>query len=468
MYTMSADWSEMRQMKRNMEAQPLSTETEITNPNWLEGQVHPQDRDRVQTAIEDAIREKSIFEQEYRVIREDGSLGWTLSRAVPLLDGDGEITNWFGAASDVTERKLGDDRKLESERQLREALEVTTDGVFSLDRNWNFVYLNSNARTLLAASGELIGRSYWEAYPENNREDSIFFLNYHKAMDEGIPSDFEGYYPEPYESWFQAIVRPTVQGITVFFRDVTASRKASAALIQSEKLADMGRLAASIAHEVNNPLEAVTNLLYLARTSKSLEDAAEYLETAEQELGRASAITNQTLRFHKQSTHPTEVTSGSLISGVLAVHHAKIVGAGLGVEERPRALRPIFCFEGEIRQVLSNLIGNAADAMQSGGRLLVRSRDGHNWRTGQQGLVITVADTGSGMARKTMKRVFEAFYTTKGLAGTGLGLWVSKEIVIRHQGALLVRSSQIQKKSGTVFSMFLPYDAVSRSDFQVV
>ena len=121
------------------------------------------------------------------------------------------------------------------------------------------------------------------------------------------------------------------------------------------------------------------------------------------------------------------------------------------------------CFDGEIRQVLNNLVGNALDAMPAGGgKVLLRSRDATNWRTGEQGLTITVADTGTGMSPQTLKKLFDAFYTTKGLGGTGLGLWISKEIVTRHRGTLLVRSRQTPGRSGTIFTMFLPYDAEAR------
>jgi signal transduction histidine kinase len=121
------------------------------------------------------------------------------------------------------------------------------------------------------------------------------------------------------------------------------------------------------------------------------------------------------------------------------------------------------CFDGEIRQVLSNLVSNAIDAMHpAGGRLLLRSREATNWTNGQRGIALTVADTGSGIALSTLNRIFEPFFTTKDIGGTGLGLWVSSEIVNRHHGALRVKSTQKPGRSGTVFTMFLPFDAVSR------
>ena len=245
--------------------------------------------------------------------------------------------------------------------------------------------------------------------------------------------------------------------------DITVSRQAAVALIQNEKLTAMGRLAASIAHEVNNPLESVMNLVYLARNSEDLETSREYLDVADRELRRAAAITSQTLRFYKQSTDPTEVASADLIGDVLAMHHGRIVNSRVRVETRLRAQRPIFCFDGEVRQVLNNLIGNAIDAMHPvGGRLLVRTRESPDWKTGRPGLVITVADTGHGMSAQTVEKASEAFYTTKGLGGTGLGLWVSKQILNRHHGCLRLRSSQAEVHRGTAVEVFLPHEAAVR------
>ena len=248
-----------------------------------------------------------------------------------------------------------------------------------------------------------------------------------------------------------------VQAISTVALDVTAQRRAEQALIQSEKLAAVGRLASSIAHEINNPLESVTNLLYLARHHASDAEQLRFLDLADQELRRVSIIANQTLRFHKQLSKPTEIGCQSLFTTVLNIYEGRLRNSGIAVESKKSTADLVLCFEGEIRQVLNNLVGNAIDAMPYGGRLLVRSRTATDWRTGRKGLVLTVADTGTGIDAATRTRVFEAFFSTKGIGGTGLGLWISLEIVTRHQGRLLLRSSQNAKHHGTVASLFLPF-----------
>lgn len=246
--------------------------------------------------------------------------------------------------------------------------------------------------------------------------------------------------------------------------DITVRKQNEEALLRTEKLAAVGRLSASIAHEINNPLESVTNLLYLIQGSNDLpQDVREYVDIAERELRRVSAISNQTLRFHKQSTHPTAITCEELIQGLLVLYQGRLINSRIQVEKRKHATTPVLCFEGEIRQVLNNLIGNAIDSMHPlGGRLLLRSREATHWPTERRGLMLTVADTGAGMSSEVKRKVFDAFFTTKGIGGTGLGLWVSKEIIERHHGALNVRSGQDEGHSGTVFTLFLPFEAAVR------
>jgi signal transduction histidine kinase len=267
-------------------------------------------------------------------------------------------------------------------------------------------------------------------------------------------------------------VKGQVKGLLKVGQDTTekvktceALKHARELLLQNEKLAAVGRLASSIAHEINNPLESVTNLLYLARTSEDGQQQ-EYLDTAEHELRRVSAISNQTLRFHKQSSSPREVTCDDLLATVLAIHQGRLLNSRIELRKGPISPKPILCFDGEIRQVLSNLVGNAIDALLASEdprvHLMIRSREATDWHSERRGLRVTIADTGGGIEAKSMEHIFDPFFTTKGMAGTGLGLWVSREIVERHKGNLRVRSSQRKGYTGTVFTLFLPFDAVVR------
>ena len=236
------------------------------------------------------------------------------------------------------------------------------------------------------------------------------------------------------------------------------NKRATAALMQTEKLAAVGRLASSMAHEINNPLEAVTNLLYLSKGKAVDPDVKGWLDEADLELRRISLIANQTLGFHKQSTRPQAITCLSLFSTTLSLYESRFKNAGITVEKRKRANEPVECFEGDIRQVLSNIVSNAVDAMPLGGRLIVRSREGTDWPSNRKGLVLTIADTGTGMDHDTQCRMYEAFYTTKGIGGSGLGLWISADIMQRHGGRISIKSSTKTGSSGTVVTLFIPFE----------
>ena len=407
-----------------------------------------------------------FFENRLVPVERDGVLEdvyWTYSYS-PIFGASGQTEGVMVTCQDVTAAFTSARKLAESTEALKQVLEATNDAVVSVDRDWKMTYFNPKAEAMYGPSRERTDQTVWEAFPDAVYEGSPFVEHYSRAMNEGVPGRFEAHYPEPLNVWLDLEVYPTKSGIVTFSRDVSELKRATAALLQNEKLAAVGRLAASIAHEINNPLESVTNLLYLARNSQDSAEVQDYLDTAERELRRVSVISNQTLRFYKQSTNATSVSCADLFEGVLSIYQGRLVNSRIHVERRKRACHPVECFEGEIRQILNNLIGNAIDAMHpAGGRLLIRSRDAHNWKTGQKGLALTVADTGQGMAPQVVNKIFEAFYTTKGIGGTGLGLWVSKEIVDRHKGTLRARSSTKEGRSGTVFTLFLPFDAVSRT-----
>ena len=239
--------------------------------------------------------------------------------------------------------------------------------------------------------------------------------------------------------------------------DISQHKRAEQALEKQEQMAAIGRLTSSIIHEINNPLEAVLNLLFLAQRADDLEQARPFLRNAEEELGRAADITAQGLKFHRQSSYPASANVIHIMQSVLALFKEKLrvarVEVGLETQDAPELL----CFAVELRQVFANLIGNAVEAIKNGGNITIRVRPGTDWQTGDRGVRITIADTGSGMSLETRKRMFEAFYTTKGSGGSGLGLWVTGRIVRKHRGHIHVRSRLGAQLGGTAFTLVFPY-----------
>jgi PAS domain S-box-containing protein len=249
--------------------------------------------------------------------------------------------------------------------------------------------------------------------------------------------------------------RARMTGIAI---DITRQKLAEESLRKTEKLATAGRLAATIAHEINNPLASVTNLLYLLRSNASLDATGqEYLAVAEQELGRVTHISNQTLGFYRDTTAPVSLDLGKTLRDLVSLYRGKLSGKNIKVDVRCHPKAEIIALSGEIRQVFSNLIVNAIDAMNPGGTLQVQIRRSREWKNGGiVGARFTIADTGCGISSEQRKRLFEPFYTTKQDVGTGLGLWVTKQLIEKHGGSIKLRSNARPPRTGTVFSVFLP------------
>lgn len=384
------------------------------------------------------------------------------------------IENFNGMVASLAEQRAGLNDTLSL---LDSMLANAPIGLAFVDRSMRFVRVNQvfAGLTGAAVSGHL-GRAVHDILPrpaagEIEAAVARVFTGEEEAVRNLELSGEGGKLKRPW-SWLISAypVRTTpnqVRWVGIIALDASDRKRSEEALRRSEKLAVTGRLAASIAHEINNPLEAITNLLFLLRNFVDLpEGAAQYTAMAEHEVRRISEITQQTLRFYRQPTQPARAPLSDLIDSVLSLYQNRMNVVNLRVERDYDREMSLFCFAGEIRQVFANVVGNAIDASSPGGRLLVRARRSRGWKNpSQTGIRFTVADTGAGIDPEARDHIFEAFFTTKEVTGTGLGLWVSHEIILKHHGSVRVRSRVAgddgvspEKSSGTVFEIFIPDD----------
>jgi signal transduction histidine kinase len=239
--------------------------------------------------------------------------------------------------------------------------------------------------------------------------------------------------------------------------EAAGRRRAEEALRRSEKLAASGRLAASIAHEINNPLEAISNAIYLARSCPP-EEIATYLKIADEELARVAQITKQTLNFYRETATPGVVKLSSLLDDLLILFKRKLEAKNLSVKKQYRDELEIWGLEGELRQAFANQIANAVYAMPRNGCLTIRIRRSKSWCNGQcPGTAVSLVDNGSGISEESLPKIFDPFFTTKQDVGNGLGLWITHDIVTRHGGYIHVRSKAHSDSSGSIFTTFLPH-----------
>ncbi len=248
-------------------------------------------------------------------------------------------------------------------------------------------------------------------------------------------------------------------GKILVLSDITDRKLAEYALRTAEKIAATGKLAHAIAHEINNPLEALTNLLYLANTSKSLESIRQLLRHATDEVDRIARITKQTLSFQRDTQHPLVLDVGEVVSEVVSVYQRSANARRVRVISQLRPSLAIRGFPGQLSQVFSNLVRNAAEAAPQGSEVVVRVRP--ICRGGREGTRVTIHDRGHGIPAEVRKQLFDPFFTTKELKGSGLGLWVSKNLIMKHNGTIRFRTSTREGASGTTFEVFLPVGGVA-------
>jgi PAS domain S-box-containing protein len=360
-------------------------------------------------------------------------------------------------------------------------------------------YVNPAFCTLVGkASEELIGRDLTEILPDGNECLVLLDRVYRTREPESKAAHDQSCY-RSYDIWPVLAQGNHAAGVVIQVRETTAAqlqaiamnqallvsavrqheaieaaetlnaklelemqqrKDAETALLRSEKLASMGRMAASIAHEINNPLSAVMNILFLARNTPDLpQSARDYLETANGELMRIAHITRQTLGFYHHDAVPTRTSASALLDSVVDLLRARVIAKKTTVTtECPENLQVLGVFD-ELRQVVANLLLNSLDAVEQNGTVRLRASASSCTFEGRPCLRVTVADSGKGIPKAAIKQIYEPLFTTKGSIGTGLGLWVAKQLIEKHGGAIRVHSAVDGNRRGTTFSITLPLEA---------
>jgi len=407
---------------------------------------------------------KSIFPASTEAARSQASPGVHPSTTFdqPLWQLAGTVESSQGPASEIQKEQALDEAQ-QTHALLAAIVESSDDAIISHDLNGVITSWNKGAERIFGYTAEeMIGKPTSELATTNSKEDSARVLQMIRNGERVDHYETTRRHKDGSDVYVSLSVSPicdakgTIIGASKVSRDITRARLAEQALRNADKLALAGRMSASIAHEINNPLEAITNLLYLLRHESLSDEGRNYLDLAQNEIGRVSHIASETLSFFRSSPISAHCSVVDILESALALHAGKISTGRIELEREYERVMPLLCNPGELRQVVVNLIGNAIDAMPSGGRLRLRVTEACHPLTHAPGVRLSIADTGVGMAPATQRKIFEPFYTTKGATGTGLGLWVSNQLVVRHQGHISMRSSQGPGRHGTVFSVFLP------------
>ncbi len=402
-----------------------------------------------------ALTGQAIGLTELEIIPRNRTPHYLLASASPLFDETGNVRGAVGAFFDITERKHLDNAL----QERAELLELASEAILVRDASGIISFWNAGAEVLYGwTRGEAIGQPAHELLGTN-------LAGGIRTISDALQSSgrWEGNLKQQRKDGYEVVVasRHAVQAgsaaILEINRDITAQLLAEEALRRNDRLAAMGKLAGIVAHEINNPLEAITNIFYLLREHPSLDQKARYYaELADQELGRVSHITRQTLSFYRESQKAVPVFISDLLDDVLELHQRLMQVSNINLEKRYLIKGMIHGFPSELKQVFLNLVSNAIQAMPEGGRMRVLIKEASPCNGRPAGVVVFISDTGSGIAPEHAKKLFEPFFTTKSTKGTGLGLWISRGIVHKHDGSLRFRSIFGQSRTVTSFQITIP------------
>jgi PAS domain S-box-containing protein len=407
-----------------------------------------------------AMSREIVGGMELEIRHDDGRTIHALASARPLLDEAGNVRGAVSAIFDVTARRQMEDIL----RERAELLDLASEAIMVRDLEGTVHFWNSGAEEVYGwKREEILGKNIHEIL---KTRFPVPYTQIQTTLQEA--SRWEGNLVQYTKSGREIIVasrkalkvgpgRAVSDAILEINRDITAQIHAEETLRKTERLAAMGRMAGMIAHEINNPLEAINNAFYLLREHPSLDvEARYYARLAGEELERISHITRQTLSFYRESQQAVTVSLAHLLDDVLELQSGRLRLSGIELEKDYRSNGEILAFPAELKQVFLNLVGNAVQAMPDGGRLRVRVYESRHRHLAHRGVRVSVVDTGTGIKAEDAKRLFEPFFSTKAAKGTGLGLWISKGIVEKYEGAIRFRSLRMAHHNATCFSVFIP------------
>jgi PAS domain S-box-containing protein len=427
----------------------------------LNAHLHPDDR-RINSDAVLQAKETGNYLCEFRIFK-DGVIRWLRGTGTVFKNDQGRPSYLAGVTLDVTERNQSEEARF----RLAAIVDSSDDAIISKDLNGFVTSWNAAAERIFGyTSQEMIGRSILSIIPPELQSEEPQILASLRAGRKIDHYETTRVRKDGSRIDVSLTISPmkdlsgTIIGASKIARDISERKRVQEALLQSEKIAATARMAAAIAHEVNNPLEAVTNLAYLVSTDETLSPVGRsYTKMLLEEVARASEITKQTLAFYRDSGKPSEFDICDLLNNVLALNRPLLERKRIEIVKDYRSSEALVGYASEIRQVLANLMLNAIDAVPEGGKIIARVEARGSSSDGDRRVRVTIADNGHGIPPEMRKRLFEPFVSTKGARGNGLGLWVSKGIVKKHGGRILMHTSTANGRSGTVFSVVLPAGA---------
>jgi PAS domain S-box-containing protein len=423
-------------------------------------QLIPPDFHQAETELLRKLRTAEAIEPyEANWLRKDGQKIAVLVTIYPVTDKTGQVTGASKLVCDLTERKQADENRF----RLAAIVDSADDAIISKNLNSIIKSWNEGARRMFGyTADEIVGKSILLLIPEELRYEEDEILRKLRAGERVDHYETRRRKKNGEIVDVSVTISPVkdengrVIGASKIARDISDRKRIERMLLQSEMLAATGRMAATVAHEINNPLESVMNLVFLARQHSAPSGKVhEYLLTAEEELERVSHIARQTLGYYKDTGSPTGVYLHDVIENVLTVYNSRLTSTGIAVDLQFNDLQKLIASKGEMLQVFSNVIANAIDAMHQGGSLKISTR--RLIGLSEDGIQTVVRDNGTGIKQEHLERIFEPFFTTKGDLGTGIGLWVAKQLVEKRGGQISVASSTEQGNSGTSITIFIPF-----------